>query len=402
VHRAVFALLFLPAIALAQITVGDEVVSDPVRPHNAALTFAAPAVSLAKDGLGVAITWSMPNAQGIERVYVARLDDTGQVSGAVREISSAFPQADIVASSIAANPTGLGFTVAWLENTEVVYRQLDAALTPSAAPVPLAPSRVAPLVRSGPKSKSLWIAADSLLYGIAPDGTRDVVGIPTSSDMTVATDFPRVIGSQLMKTVVGCTCFGGGPFKFCIPGCEIFTGHYTIDFRSIYGAALTLYTDRHTREYAILTDAQPAIAGDANSVTAAWLEGDEALGGKVMALRVPLSSLDSFSSAPALTLGTFGADAGPTRPAVASDGERAIVVWRTQTSPGNHDVAGAVIDADGKITPLTIAASSADERDPSVIAIGHGAFLVAYDKVARGERRIAGRFVTFARQRAVR
>ena len=45
----------------------------------------------------------------------------------------------------------------------------------------------------------------------------------------------------------------------------------------------------------------------------------------------------------------------------------------------------------------------AGERDPSVVALGNGKFLVAYDKLSNGERRIAGRFVTFEnRTHAVR
>ena len=61
-----------------------------------------------------------------------------------------------------------------------------------------------------------------------------------------------------------------------------------------------------------------------------------------------------------------------------------------------------VIDNDGRQTPLSIATSSADERDPSVLALGGGTFLVAYEKMVGFERRIAGRFVTFGRHRAVR
>ena len=55
------------------------------------------------------------------------------------------------------------------------------------------------------------------------------------------------------------------------------------------------------------------------------------------------------------------------------------------------------------VTFLPIATSSADERDPSIIALGDGRFLVAYEKIAGSERRLAGRFVDFGnRRRAVR
>lgn len=369
--------------------------STPLRPHRVALPYAVPAVSMAKDRIGVAIAWSMPDATGVERVYVTRLDEARDVAGTVREISATVPQADAVVPSLAANPSGLGFTLAWVEDREVVYCSLDATLTPS-APVSLTPTSSAPLVRSGPQSTDVWIATGPWLWRLAPDGARQLSPGIVSSDMAVGTDV--VVGARLKKLQVpnACTCpVLGGPFRgFCPSGCEVYSGIYTVD-------VVALFTAAASRTFQSLSDAQPAIASDADNVTVAWFEGDEASGGSVMAMRLPLSALASLTTARALTLGSFAPDAGVTRPAIASDGERALVVWRVQTSPGNHDVAAAVVDAGGTVTPLTIAASAADERDPSVIAIGHGAFLVAYEKIFAGERRIAGRFVTFGRQRAV-
>jgi hypothetical protein len=77
-------------------------------------------------------------------------------------------------------------------------------------------------------------------------------------------------------------------------------------------------------------------------------------------------------------------------------------VWRTIAPAGDHDIAGAVMASDGKLTPLTIAATAADERDPAILALGGGTFLVAYETITGTERRIAGRFVTFGRRRATR
>ena len=85
-----------------------------------------------------------------------------------------------------------------------------------------------------------------------------------------------------------------------------------------------------------------------------------------------------------------------------ADGSRYVIVWQTTTPAGDHDIAGASIDADGNVIPLTIAMSTADEREPSIISIRSGAFLVAYEKIGV-DRRIAGRFITFdGRERAVR
>ena len=399
-RRAVFTLLlFHAAAAAAQIQISAESMSTPLRPHRSALPYATPAVSMAKDRIGVAIAWSMPDANGVERVYVTRLDESRDVAGTVREISAMQPQADALAPSLAANPTGLGFTLAWAEAAELMYCSLDAALTPS-APVALTPTSAPPLARSGPNSTSVWIAAGPGLWRIGPDGVQHLFPGLAPADMAVGTDVPQLVGSRLTKILIpgACSCpvAPGGPFRGVCPfGCEVYSGTYTID-------VVALSTAAASRTFRSLSDAQPAIASDADNVTVAWFEGDEASGGSVMAVRVPLSALASLTAARALTLGSFAPDAGVTRPAIASDGERALVVWRVQKSPGDHDVAAAVVDSDGTVTPLTIAASAADERDPSVIAIGHGAFLVAYEKIDAGERRIAGRVVTFGRQRAVR
>jgi len=52
---------------------------------------------------------------------------------------------------------------------------------------------------------------------------------------------------------------------------------------------------------------------------------------------------------------------------------------------------------------MSIATSPVDERDPSVLAVGNGRFLVAYEKIGGGDRRLAGRFIDFEpRRRTVR
>src|SRR5262249_13133824 len=104
-----------------------------------------------------------------------------------------------------------------------------------------------------------------------------------------------------------------------------------------------------------------------------------------------------------IALHTLDPDSGQPRPDIATDGERYLVVWRAKSANGDYDVSGAVIDADDKVTFLPIATSSADERDPSVMYLGAGRFLVAYEKISGAERRLAGRFLDFGnRGRAVR
>jgi|SRR5438132_7837304 len=66
-------------------------------------------------------------------------------------------------------------------------------------------------------------------------------------------------------------------------------------------------------------------------------------------------------------------------------------------------IVGASIDRSGNVAYMSIATSPVDERDPSVLAVGNGRFLVAYEKIGGGDRRLAGRFIDFEpRRRTVR
>jgi hypothetical protein len=152
------------------------------------------------------------------------------------------------------------------------------------------------------------------------------------------------------------------------------------------------------------SDAAPAIQSDGRDVMLAWFRGTQLTGGEVVMNRLQPSALSGFSQAvdePRI-LAPFGGDAGATRPDIATDGERYVIVWRTRGTQGEHDIVGASIDRNGNVIPLSIANSLADERDPSIVTLGPGKFLVAYEKID-GDRRIAGRFLTFdSRSRAVR
>jgi hypothetical protein len=55
------------------------------------------------------------------------------------------------------------------------------------------------------------------------------------------------------------------------------------------------------------------------------------------------------------------------------------------------------------VTRFTIASSSDDERNPSVIATRDGAFFIAYEKISGTDRQIARQFIAFdGRARPVR
>jgi hypothetical protein len=281
-----------------------------------------------------------------------------------------------------------------------VYCRLDRDLKPSTLSllsiVPSGSTGPA-LVRTG---KTTWISAASAAWQLHDDGSlgEQLDAGMAATDMTVATDFPQIVGLRHVPTT-GTTCPVACrvPRWFCLcSGSPIMNA--SLQFASLYSITVA-------KEFAFDSDAAPAVGSDGRDVALVWFQDAQVYGGSVVMSRV---SPPSFTDASAgvnqfRVIGSFGPDGGPTRPDIASDGERYVVVWRTQTTVHSHDIVGASIDRAGNIMPLSIATSTADERDPSIISIGGGTFLVAYEKVTYAERHIAGRFVTFnSRVRPVR
>lgn len=407
-------LLFQAVNAFAQ-TVGAEIASGPLPFTNVASFLPTPAVSLAKDRTGVAIAWLMPGDSG-DRIWVVRLDATGHFTGQIQIIPIASSElVYVVAPSIAAAPRGDGFMLAWLEIvsssppvTRAVYCRLDRDMKPATPAVlnTIYKQITAPaIVRSG---KTTWISAGASAWQLRDDGSLDGplnAGID-ATDMTVATDFPQIVGRDRLSSsaftcdkLPGCSTVPAGPFRgFCADYCQKFQYSYLLRFTSLYSLSAA-------SQNPFDNDAAPAAGNNGRDVAMVWFRGAQATGGSVVMSRVSPPSFTDFVAAtnqPRI-IGAFGADVGPTRADIASDGERYVVVWRTANSDATHDIVGAAIDRAGTVIPLTIATSTADERDPSVVSMGNGTFLVAYEKVRDGQRQIAGRFVTFdSRSRAVR
>lgn len=406
-HKLLLALLLFQAVdAFSQPTanVSAEIASDPL-PFTTLTLLPAPAVAMAKDRNGAAIAWMMRGADG-DRISVVRLDATGHFTGQVQAIPTASSElVYVVAPSIAAIPGGNGFTLAWLEIsaswpsvTHAAYCRLDRDLKPS-TPVPLLdvpqPVSAPAIVRSG---RTTWISAGTVAWELHDDGS---LGAPlaagvNATDMTVATDFPQVVGLGSYMTDFMCPSQCSFPHTLC--ACPIFpTAATSLLFTSLYSISASTKFD-------FITDAAPAIGSDGRDVALVWFQAAHVKGGSILMTRLHPPSFTDYPTAvnQYRVIGSVGAEVGPTRPDIASDGERYVVVWRTALRDGSHDIAGASIDRAGNIIPLSIATSAADERDPSVIAMGDGMFLVVYEKFSDGQRRIAGRFVTFdARVRAV-
>ncbi len=374
-----------------------------------ALHLASPAVALAADDHGVAGAWVDHG-----RIYVTRVDAQGNVLGPAREMPLSSGKAPLEAScpSMAKSPSGSGFTLAWLEESQddvrAVYTRLDAQLTPE--PPTMLTSMSASLlespviVRSG---ASTWITANNLVWQLRADGTLDVPlqsALP-ASDMVANAPWPRLVGatravsSYTCSTGPGCSA-ASGPFRgYCYPypGCRLDTSKgYALKFMAIY-------TTFQAVPFTFESEAQPAIASDGRDVLIAWFLGTQVTGGQVVVDRFSdLVNFDVVTRHPQ-EIGTFGPDNMPVRPDVATDGERYVIVWQTRTPALDHDVVAVALDRAGHVTRYTIASSADDERNPSVIATRDGAFLIAYEKISGADRRIAHQFITFdGRARTVR
>jgi hypothetical protein len=401
------ALLLLRAVAAsAQPFVGDEVLSDALRPANARINAAAPAVAMAQDLQGVAIAWAMRNAIGANAVYVARLDAAGRIVAPVTEISGIGIEVEAYWPSIAASPDGMGFTLVWAEFlreprydlVRAFYSQLDANLQPSAQHVLAATRRVPAIVRSG---KSTWISFDGSVRELRADGSLGPnldAGAPVS-DMVATSDFPQVVSGQSYQTGWICTgnptCSLGGPgIGYCHEACRIYRYAYELRF-------VSLYTGLAMRSMAFNSESRPAIESDGRDVLIVWMNGEQSAGGTVTAVHLSARSFVNidWELQNEQDIGTFGPDVESTRPDIATDGERYVVVWSTKKLNGDRDIVGASIDRDGQVTHISIATTSADERDPSVLMTAPGNFLVAYEKLSNNERRLATRSLKFNRRR---
>ncbi len=366
---------------------------------------------MARDRRGVVIAWTMYDSDFHDRISVARLDITGHIAGSIRSIPVASPNpVEAIDPSIAVAPNGDGFTLVWMEIPLVpqydqrlalgAYCHLDPALTPSAPSLLLSTINAPPIVSSG---KTTWITAGHFVWQVRENGSlaSPLNGGIDASDMTIATGFPQTVSGRRVRGPFICTPRGHSAPGTVLP--ELCTGTYTYFYALQF---VSLYTILAEKQYSFDSNAQPAINSDGHDVLIAWFRGAESSGGEVVAARLDAAS--GFQDFPHAVdeprfLAAYPFDSGPRRPAIASDGERYVVVWRTMSPLRTFDIAGAAIDRAGNVVPLSIATSEADERDPSVIALGNGTFLVAYEKWDAGGRHIAGRFVTFEpRSHAVR
>lgn len=410
-NAAVVVFLFLVASAFGQPVISPEIESEALRLKRAQDSVAAPAVALAADRTGVVVAWTMMDGEENDRISVARLTAAGHVMGAIRELplsSQVGSGIDAAFPAIAAAPSGTGFTIAWLELSRDgrvarnAYARLDADLQPSDPETLPVRATDAPALSS--TEGGTWIAAGGQVWQLDAAGTviaQHAVG-DGIGDMSVGPGGPLLAAASKVREKftcrdeAGCTA-SGGPFNgYCFEHCRIYRDAYQLRLMALPRAGEVTYD--------FGSDARPAVEAGKDGLVAVWFHGAQNTGGEIVAVQLRPESIESWPAAAApRILDTFGRDAGPTRPDIATDGERYVIVWRRRIAGGDHDVVGASLEPDGTVVTFSIATSTGDERDPAVLAVGKGKFLVGYEKVQNGERHVAGKFVSFCcgRRRAV-
>jgi len=393
--------------AIAQVFVGTERVSEPIAKSMRAAS-PAPAVAMARDRAGVAIAWSAA-VDGVERIFVRRLETGAQAAGAITMLPASSSLLDAHSPSIAAAPNGDGFIVTWLETapqkdatSAALYCRLDSALRPSTANVLmlfLPAGLPAPLVRS---NDSTWIAAGPRLWHVRNDGVLDrMTDLPFApASMTIA-DTPQLVTvrDDVVATTRSCvsdnTCkaMGGSAFG----GCPPFLGGFRVCDVPIRANRLHFFAAGQPQEMTLQFDFRgssddAAIASNGRDTLVASFAGAQNSGGDVIVSHVDATSFQPFSRRQ--VVGTIAPHDESTRPDVAADEQRCIIVWRD-----GNDIAGAALDRDGRVTPLPIPSTASVERNPSVIALAKDLFVIAYEKVDGDRRFIAWRIVSFATRR---
>lgn len=412
---AAIAVLAGATSAGAAFVVGPEIQSGALS-NRTSLHYPAQAVAIARDANGIAIAWSMREGAIEESIFIARLDDAGQLSGEIKRLDHSVKSHRVAFyPSMAPSPDGKGFILAWVELEELnspratgAISVVDASLEQIAThPVSITAFSVdnsfasPPIVKSYPSGVA-WVGINGRLWIVGDDG----VPVKAPLDLTPESDFSFPEGRPLfaerqneqMERICPPPCrWVHGGLGWCSCG-TLYRSRSKFNFIWYEALAFTL-------AFPSETESGPAVESHGRDTLIVWTPDPSAAGGNVVAMRLDTASFSRFAeiAQSPLVLGTFGPDYSPIRPDIASDGDRFLVVWQTKTSGYDHDIAGAFVDRNGSVTSFAIATSVADERDPSVIAAGPGRFLVAYETIFGGERRIAGRFVTTSqRRRAVR
>lgn len=362
---AIIAILpiVLTVAASAQPVIGPEFISDPVP------LYAVPAqAALAEDRSGIALVWAGASESIESRIYFARLDASYHALVGVRRLPPVSGEAQAGFPSIAPDPSGEGFRIAWVEwemSSPTVFGNLF----------------VAPVDRDGTEGKT------SLLWSgpAGPTAMRSDGGNPwvTTGPFLTQLDNPDAT-IRLARPAGDMIVLDQRP-RIVSNGAD--------------GNSLELLSLDESDLVATLTtsvgaSSAPTIATDGKSFLLVWTQQTSDRRTAILGALLDLPVDSSSFSLAALNPIKLGETAGSiARPAIASDGIRYVVVWETENAFFEHDIAGAVITSARTVTSLVLADSSQDERAPNIIATGRGSFVAIYGTAP--SHRFAIRTITF-------
>jgi hypothetical protein len=368
--RALVLALLLPALANAQPVVGPEISSAPFFSFGPAVDEPTPALGIVRSGSGFALTWAAVDASGRSRVFVALLNAEATTLS-TRVLPALEAASDAFHPAIASH--GAGFLVAWTEigsnepRGVVATARLDSSGTVIGSPRQLTPGLMAPIVHW--TGADYYIGTGSILWAVSADGSNT-----RAFNQGVMIDSISGTASQV---VVGGHSIGVEAY-LCFHGCP--------PPHAVYVAQIVLVGDCSTSwSFAPPPSLGTTASFDGQNYLVVWPDND----GTLRAFRVG-ADCKSLEARDALLVDHFFSGGRMTStPQPAWDGSRFLVVY--QSSPS--EIRGAFLH-DGESDPPFVVANGSVRR-PSVIDVGAGKFLVAYEMQSAEGTQLAGRFIDF-------
>jgi hypothetical protein len=342
--------MLAPLLLAAAPFIGREVTWRVTSPQQTAFP-ATQAAPLTTDGLGYAVTWSEV-VQGVSRACAGTLTSGGRIETGVCTAGTG--------DAAAVVPSGDGYLGAWLEpepsdgRPQLVTGSLDRNFA-------LRSSRVLGLAAGAPAFRitpsHVWLATATRLYDLDTDGS-----------VLSATDFDRrVDGIAASGDQLGTVSHAHQPAPFA----RTVSTFYSVTFARQSGASATFEFGTND-----VIDQPTAIgASESAFLVLFWRFANE---------------LDaSLFGAGFAHIAVIAPHAGsaPSQPQVAWDGARWLAVWST-----GNGIEGAAIAPDLTSTLFSI---SAEGGRPAVVASSPDHFLVTYEVLGTGERRLVSRLIDF-------